>query len=71
MDAIEKIMNDYGIPALPKVTNEAMAYVPFQPNDPKTYGAVQGFESGTMFPTLNKPFYGSKCSLDWIGDKYD
>ena len=71
VDAIEKIMIDYGIAPLPGSTPEAMAFVPFQPSNPKLYGAIQGFESGTMFPTLNKPFYGSKCTADRAGDEDD
>lgn len=61
MDLIRETMNSYGIPALPKKTVEAMAYVPFQPNDAETYTAVRAFEAGTMFPALNKPWYGDKC----------
>ena len=61
MDLIKETMNEYGITPLPAKTVEAMAYVPFQPYGAKTYTAVQGFEAGTMFPTLNKPWYGSKC----------
>lgn len=35
----------------------AMAYVPWQKwND--TYDVHQGLECGTIFPVLNKPFYG-------------
>lgn len=62
MDIIKEIMTDYGvISPLPMVTVEGMAYVPFQPNDAKTYIALKGFEAGTMYPSLDKPFYGSKC----------
>ena len=46
---------------MPKRTSEAMAYVPFQQFDSPTYSPLQGLESGTMFPVLNKPFYGKKC----------
>lgn len=38
-----------------------MAYVPFQESNPKTYSPVQALEAGTVFPELNKPFYGNKC----------
>ncbi len=61
MEINEIIKEKYGIPRFPEKTSEAMAYVPFQQNDPKTYTPVQGFASGTMYPSLNKPFYGSKC----------
>ena len=46
---------------LPKDPVVAMAYVPFQQFDSPTYSPLQGLESGTMFPVLNKPFYGKKC----------
>lgn len=65
MDAIEKMMSVYGLSPLPLDTVEAMAYVPFQPMGAKTYSPIQGLEAGTMYPTLNKPFYGKKC----FGDK--
>lgn len=61
MDIKEIISQQYGIPCLPKRTSEAMAYVPFQQFDSPTYSPWQGLESGTMFPVLNKPFYGKKC----------
>ena len=61
MDIKEIISQQYGIPCLPKRTSEAMAYVPFQQFDSPTYSPLQGLESGTMFPVLNKPFYGKKC----------
>lgn len=38
-----------------------MAYVPFQESNPKTYSPVQALDAGTVFPALNKPFYGNKC----------
>mgnify|MGYP000830069601 CR=1 FL=1 len=57
MDIKEIISQQYGIPSLPKRTSEAMAYVPFQQFDSPTYSPLQGLESGTMFPVLNKPFY--------------
>lgn len=37
----------------------AMAYVPMQQLK-KTYQPEQGWENGTIFPELNKPFYGSR-----------
>lgn len=62
MDYIKDVMKSYGISPLPDKTVEAMAYVPFQPNGAKTYTAVRGFEAGTMFPALDKPWYGGKCA---------
>ena len=62
MDAINMVMTEYGLSPLPEDTVEAMAYVPFQKMGAKTYSPIQGFEAGTMYPTLDKPFYGRKCS---------
>lgn len=56
------VMKDYGISPLPKKTAEAMAYVPFQQQNSKTYSPAQALESGTVYPVLDKPFFGSKCS---------
>ncbi len=61
MEIKDIISEQYGIPMFPTEVSEAMAYVPFQPMNPPTYSPSQGFVSGTMFPSLNKPFYGSKC----------
>lgn len=61
MDFIKDVMYSYGIPPLPEKPVEAMAYVPFQPDGAESYSAVRGFEAGTMFPSLDKPWYGSKC----------
>lgn len=55
------IAEQYGIPKFPEKTPDAMAFVPFQQYNSPTYTPNQGLESGTMFPSLNKPFYGSKC----------
>lgn len=64
MDNMEKIMGEYGVKPFPAVTAEAMAYVPYQPNGADTLDPLQGFEVGTMFKSLNKPFYGKKCRGD-------
>lgn len=61
MEIKDIIAEQYGISPFPKKTSEAMAYVPFQKDNPTVYTPTQGLESGTMFPTLNKPFYGRKC----------
>lgn len=48
---------------LPKNPVVGMAYVPFQQFNPKNlYSAENGFEQGTIFPDLDKPFSG------WPGD---
>jgi len=47
---------------MPKNPVLGMAYVPFQSLG-EMYDAEQGFENGTLFPELNKPFlakWGSK-----------
>lgn len=61
MELTEIINEHYGLSKLPENPVEGMAYVPFQMNNSPTYTPIQGFASGTMFPSLNKPFYGSKC----------
>ncbi|MCQ2514426.1 MAG: spore coat associated protein CotJA [Ruminococcus sp.] len=61
MEIKDFIMEQYGLPPFPRKTPEAMAYVPFQSYSTATYTPSHGLESGTMFPTLDKPFYGSKC----------
>lgn len=55
------IMAEYGLSPLPKEPTEAMAYIPFQPFDAPMCKAVLGYENGTMFRALHKPFYGNKC----------
>ncbi len=62
MDILENIMKDYGISALPKNTAEAMAYIPFQQCGSQLYSPAQALESGTVYPVLDKPFFGSKCA---------
>lgn len=61
MDVLETIMSDYGISPLPSDTKEAMAYIPFQQHNSKLYSPMQALEAGTVYPTLDKPFYGNKC----------
>lgn len=61
------IMAEYGISPLPEDTTEAMAYVPYQPYSPEMCKAVLGYENGTLFKALTKPFYGGKCG----GDHHD
>ncbi len=62
MDIVESVMESYGISAIPDKLSETMAYVPFQQYNSKTYSPAQALESGTVYPVLNKPFFGSKCS---------
>lgn len=57
----EMARRQYGIASLPENPMCTMAYVPFQQHDSKTYSPDQGFAVGTMYQTLNKPFYGEKC----------
>ncbi len=62
MDILENVMKDYGISPLPKKTAVGMAYVPFQQYGSKLYAPAQALESGTVYPVLDKPFFGKKCS---------
>lgn len=57
----KQIMAEYGIKPLPSDTVEAMAYVPFQPYSPELCKPVLGYENGTLFRDLHKPFYGERC----------
>lgn len=44
---------------LPKNPVPAMAYVPYQQYDARNlYSAEEAFRQGTLFPVLDKPFYG-------------
>lgn len=61
MDILETIMMDYGIAPLPVDAAETMAYVPFQQCGSSLYSPAQSLEAGTVFPILDKPFFGSKC----------
>ena len=63
MDNMTK-MREYGISPLPRDTVEAMAYVPYQPYSPEMCKAALGYENGTLFKALHKPFYGSRCGGD-------
>lgn len=58
------VISQYGISPLPKDTTEAMAYVPFQPYSPDMCKPVLGYENGTLFKDLTKPFYGCRCKGD-------
>ena len=51
----------YGLAPLPDDPTEAMAYVPFQPYAPEMCKPVLGYENGTLFKALHKPFFGGKC----------
>ena len=58
------VMAQYGISALPDDTVEAMAYIPFQPYSPEMCKPVLGYENGTIFRALNKPFSPDTCGGD-------
>ena len=62
MEIIDIAMKDYGIPPIPETVAEAMAYIPYQQQNSKTYTPAQALESGTVYPVLDKPFFGGKCS---------
>lgn len=48
------------MPRLPEDTVIAMAYIPFQ-TDFTSYDSDVALSKGTLFPELNKEFYGGKC----------
>lgn len=48
------------MPRLPEDMALAMAYVPFQINL-ISYDSSDALSNGTLFPELNKNFYGGKC----------
>lgn len=48
------------MPHLPSDTVLAMAYVPFQ-TELVTYTSEEALRNGTLFPELDKKFYGGKC----------
>ncbi len=48
-----------GRAALPENPVPAMAYVPFQ-NWGEVYEPERALDAGTLFPVLDKPFYGRK-----------
>lgn len=45
---------------LPSDMVVAMAYVPFQ-TELVTYTSTEALSNGTLFPELDKKFYGGKC----------
>lgn len=61
MNVTDYAEKQYGIAKLPDNPVYAMAYVPYQGEGEKLYSPDQGFALGTMYPALNKPFFGSKC----------
>ncbi len=54
----KNIERNYGIAPIPEDATSTMAYVPFQINE-SMYSPDVGLENGTMFKSLNKPFYGN------------
>ena len=52
-------MADGSISPLPKNPKVAMAYVPFQQLG-SVYPAEKALDAGTLFPELDKPFYGRR-----------
>lgn len=54
-------MAQNGLAPFPKKTPDAMAYVPFQPDNAETYAVHRGFEAGTMYKSLDKPFCPDTC----------
>lgn len=50
---------DGGRKPLPENPQVAMAYIPFQQLG-SVYTAEQALDAGTLFPELDKPFYGRR-----------
>lgn len=50
---------DGGVTPLPEDPQVAMAYVPFQQLG-SVYTAERALDAGTLFPELDKPFYGRR-----------
>ncbi len=50
------------ISSLPENPVNAMAYIPYQQWG-ETYEASAGYNQGTIFPVLDKPFYGKRGDL--------
>ncbi len=48
------------MPNIPEYVVVAMAYVPFQ-TELVTYTSDEALSNGTLFPELDKKFYGGKC----------
>ncbi len=48
------------LPKLPSDVTVTMAYVPFQ-TELVTYTSGEALCNGTLFPELDKKFYGGKC----------
>ena len=53
----DKCTNECAISIFPDHVSVAMAYIPFQTNT-DTYEDIKALERGTLFPVLDKPFYG-------------
>ena len=43
--------------SMPPCAGLSVSYVPFQKNHPKTYAQNEALSNGTLFPSLNLPFY--------------
>lgn len=60
MEKKEQLACDLSDPTpLPANPVPAMAYVPYQQYN-STYAPEKGFDEGTIFPELNKPFFGRR-----------
>lgn len=60
---MEQMMCNYTCKTMDKLPDDivvAMAYVPFQ-TELITYKSEEAICNGTLFPELDKKFYGGKC----------
>lgn len=60
MESLNLNCNCKTMPKLPSDVVLAMAYVPFQ-IELITYNSNDALCNGTLFPELDKKFYGGKC----------
>ncbi len=60
MESLNSNCNCKTMPKLPSDVVLAMAYVPFQ-IELITYNSNDALCNGTLFPELDKKFYGGKC----------
>lgn len=49
-----------GVTPLPTAPVPGMAYVPYQQWSDALHSAERALEAGTLFPALDKPFYGGR-----------
>ena len=61
IERAETVRSSIEMPILPDPMVLAMSYVPMQIYK-DMYSIDEGFQRGTVFPELDKPFLGGKCN---------